>query len=271
MPWAVSGMSTFLRGLPCADVVGADHHQAAELAVRAGGRREGGGVHAGDLGERPLQLVHELERALARARPGRSGWSVGEAGQARQGLARLRVVLHGAGAERVEPGVDAVVPGREAGEVAHHLQLGELRQPLHLAAQQRRRQVARPGRRRRGPAGRRRSAPSSRARRPAAPRRTRPRVHRAARAPGDVGRGRAALPLHAGLPAGRVGSRLPSPPARRARSARGCGARWRRRAARPSPGGRPGTSAPSGAPATMPRLASRATTASASPTSKASR
>ncbi len=52
---------------------------------------------------------------------------VGEAGQARQRLARLRVVLHGAGAERVEAGVDAVVPGGEVGEVADHLQLGQLR------------------------------------------------------------------------------------------------------------------------------------------------
>ncbi len=46
-------------------VVGADHHEAAQLAVGAGGRGERGGVEAGDLAERPLQPVHELERALA--------------------------------------------------------------------------------------------------------------------------------------------------------------------------------------------------------------
>ena len=51
-------------------VVGADHHEAAQLALGAGGRREGGGVHAGDLGQGPLKPMHQLERALAQARAG---------------------------------------------------------------------------------------------------------------------------------------------------------------------------------------------------------
>ena len=49
-----------------------------------------------------------------------------EARQARDRLVHLRVVLHRARAERVEARVDAVVPLREAREVAHHVELGEL-------------------------------------------------------------------------------------------------------------------------------------------------
>src|SRR3954463_2088857 len=57
------------------------------------------------------------------------GMYIGEAGQARQPFIEARVVLHRAGAKRVETGVDCVVLLREAGEVAHDLRLAEPRQP----------------------------------------------------------------------------------------------------------------------------------------------
>ena len=58
--------------------------------------------------------------------------------QPRGGLGALGVVLHGAGAQRVHAAVDAEVPLRRRGEVAHHLGLADLGQPrraLRAAAQ----------------------------------------------------------------------------------------------------------------------------------------
>ena len=58
----------------------------------------------------------------------------GEAGQPRHALVDLGVVLHGAGAERVEAEVDRGVPGGQAREVAHDLDLGELGQARQVVA-----------------------------------------------------------------------------------------------------------------------------------------
>ena len=62
----------------------------------------------GDLGQGALELPQQLERAL-RDLVGRHRMEVGEAGQAGRPLVELGVELHGARAERVEPGVDRVV------------------------------------------------------------------------------------------------------------------------------------------------------------------
>jgi hypothetical protein len=61
--------------------------------------------------------------------------SRGEAGQTRQRLVDLRVVLHRAGAERVQPEVDRGVPRREPREVADHVDFGQLGKPGQVAAQ----------------------------------------------------------------------------------------------------------------------------------------
>ena len=61
---------------------------------------------------------------------------VGEARQARHALVEARIVLHGAGAEREEARVDAVVHLAEAHVVAHGLGLGEARQADGLLALQ---------------------------------------------------------------------------------------------------------------------------------------
>src|SRR5215467_8505363 len=55
-----------------------------------------------------------------------------EAGKPDQALVDARVVLHRAGAERVEAGVDAEVTVRELGEVAQDLRLRDLRQTRGL-------------------------------------------------------------------------------------------------------------------------------------------
>ena len=46
------------------DVILADHQDACELALSAGGRRQTDGLEAADLAEPVLQLVHQEERAL---------------------------------------------------------------------------------------------------------------------------------------------------------------------------------------------------------------
>ena len=53
---------------------------------------------------------------------------IGQARQPRHLLVEPRVVLHGAGAQRIEPHVDGVVLLAEAGVVADHLGLGQARQ-----------------------------------------------------------------------------------------------------------------------------------------------
>ena len=71
---------------------------------------------------------------------GASGWSVGEARQARGPLVELGVELHRARAERVEARVDRVVELRQVDVVADDLGLVELRQ-----RRRRRRAARRPG------------------------------------------------------------------------------------------------------------------------------
>ena len=76
-----------------------------------------------------LEQVDDFEDALGE-RVGAVGMGFGEALDAGDELVDARVVLHGAGAERIHAEIDGVVPGGEAREVADDLdlaQLGELR------------------------------------------------------------------------------------------------------------------------------------------------
>ena len=59
-----------------------------------------------------------------------------ETGQHRQGVTGARVVLHGAGTQRVKLGIDGKVFLRQARVVTHHLHLGDLRQAGCLRAQE---------------------------------------------------------------------------------------------------------------------------------------
>ena len=111
--------------------VRAHQHQPGELALAAGSRLQRDGGQAGDLGEDLLQAPHQLERPL---RPVLllERVHVAEAGQRDDALVHARVVLHRAGAERVEARVDPEVAGRQLGEVADELRLRELGEPRRL-------------------------------------------------------------------------------------------------------------------------------------------
>jgi hypothetical protein len=76
-----------------------------------------------------------VQRAL-HGRDRLHGMQIADAGEPRHLLVEARVVLHGAGAERIDAHVDGVVLLRELGVVAHHLRLAEARQAdLALALQ----------------------------------------------------------------------------------------------------------------------------------------
>ena len=114
----------------------AHQHQARQLALRAGGGLQRHGGQARHLGEDLLQLPHQLERAL-RALVLLVRVQRREAGERGDALVDPRVVLHRAGAERVEAGVDAEVAVGEVREVADDLVLGQLGQPRRLLARER--------------------------------------------------------------------------------------------------------------------------------------
>ena len=110
-----------------------DGHHAAELAVGAGLGRHGDGRHARQLAEPARQLGDQRDGA------GHGGerlqrMDVAEAGQPRHALVEARVVLHGARAQRKDPGIDAVVLLAEPHVVAHGLRLAEAGQPDRLGA-----------------------------------------------------------------------------------------------------------------------------------------
>ena len=110
MPWEVSGASTLVRVFAAVGVVGAGQQQAGELAVGAGRGLQADVRQAADLASDSLQQPHQLQRALGAARVlGRV--QAGVAGQRRDPLVEPRVVLHRAGAERVE----AASRGRSCG------------------------------------------------------------------------------------------------------------------------------------------------------------
>ena len=110
-----------------------NQQDAGELAVRASCGLQGDGVHAGDIDEATLQQVDDLKHAL-RQRFGPVRMRFGETLDAGDEFVDTRVVLHGAGTERIHAEIDGVIPGGKAREVADDLDLAELRQQAgHLA------------------------------------------------------------------------------------------------------------------------------------------
>ena len=103
-------------------VEGAGEQHAGQLAVRARRGLERDVRQPGDLGERGLEVAHELQRALGsprvleRVQPGVAV----ERGDA---LVELGVVLHRARAQRIEAGVQVEVALGQAVVVAHDLGL----------------------------------------------------------------------------------------------------------------------------------------------------
>jgi hypothetical protein len=115
-------------GLAAVGEVRAHQEQARQLALRPGGGLEGDRGQAGDLGEDSLQAPHQLEGSL-RALLFLQRMEILEAGQVDDPLVHARVVLHRAGPERIEAGVNAERPRREVREVADQLGLGDLGEP----------------------------------------------------------------------------------------------------------------------------------------------
>ena len=128
----VGAMGTFrhqhdLRITARSDMRGLDCHHAALLAMGTGLRAHGDGGGAGQLHQPVTQLGDEFHGALdGRQRLQRV--NVAKARHARHLLVKARVVLHGAGAERIKPGIDGVIVARQAHVMAHRLRLGEARQ-----------------------------------------------------------------------------------------------------------------------------------------------
>ncbi len=129
VPCAVSGVSTLRAGLAAVLVVGAraSSTPASSPWEPAEGCSETWGSPAISA-ERPLQVPHQLQRPL-RTRGVLQRVQPGVAGQRRDALVQARVVLHRAGAERVEAGVEVEVALRDAHVVTHDLGLGDLGQP----------------------------------------------------------------------------------------------------------------------------------------------
>ena len=105
---------------------GPDEHHAGQLALGAGRRLEGEGVHARDLAQVVLDELDALRGLPWTVSGGRERVGVGESGQGGHLLVDLGVVLHRAGAEGIEADVDAVVLLGEAGEVADDFDFGDL-------------------------------------------------------------------------------------------------------------------------------------------------
>ena len=112
---------------------GADQQNAGELAVGAGGRLERHGVHAGDLRKRRLDARHYLHATLRegfrliRMRPRQTFGACHQ-------FVDPRVVLHGAGAQRVHAVIDGVIPGGEAREVPDGLHFADFGEAFNFPA-----------------------------------------------------------------------------------------------------------------------------------------
>ena len=106
---------------------GLDRHHAEQLAVGAGLGRQRHRRHAGQGHEIAGELAHQRERAL-HGRERLQRMQVTKARQPRRALVEPRVVLHGAGAEREQARIDAVIHLAEAHVMAHRLGLGQPRQ-----------------------------------------------------------------------------------------------------------------------------------------------
>ena len=129
VPCAASGTMISVRSrIAAVTVIGHDHRDAGELALRAGHRRErDAAFHAGHVGEDFLQVVHAGQKTL-RQRFRRVRMARQESVEHRQRIARARVVFHRARAERIELRVDREVLARQVRVVAQRLQLGNFRQ-----------------------------------------------------------------------------------------------------------------------------------------------
>ena len=108
-------------------VVGAHDQHTGQFAVGAGSRLEGDSRKAGDLLEPFLQVEHQHQVAL-HGLDGLERMGEGKTGQAGHVFVDLGVVLHGAGTQRIEAAIHAVVVFGKVRKMAHHVGLGQFGQ-----------------------------------------------------------------------------------------------------------------------------------------------
>ena len=139
VPWALSGISTFVRFCASVAEIRRRDQQRRQLAVRPGGRLQRGRRRA-RRSPRDIPAARTASAACPAASLRLIGMQVRQARQRGEPLVPLRVVLHRARAERIEVRVDRHVPRREIDEMAHEVDLADFRQRRRRRGERRRRQ-----------------------------------------------------------------------------------------------------------------------------------
>ena len=97
----------------------ANQKQSGELSLRACGRLQRNGVHPGNFEQAFFQQAQDFQAAL-REFLRLIGMLRRDSFEPRYEFIHARVVLHGAGAERIHAKIDGVIPGGKPREVAQH-------------------------------------------------------------------------------------------------------------------------------------------------------
>src|SRR5215468_10059073 len=116
-------------------VVCTNHENARQFPMGSGGGLQCDGIHAADFGKAGLKGLLNIKRSL-NPPGGHIGMSLRETFQTCHALIDFRVVLHRAGAERIEPEIDVIIPGRQTREMANDVDLTELGHIRNAVAQQ---------------------------------------------------------------------------------------------------------------------------------------
>ena len=127
------GDQNLLARIAAAGQQRANQQKARELALGSGCGLERDGVHARDLEQALLQRRQDFQAAL-RQFLRLVGMFGGDAVHSRDKFVDPRVVLHGAGPQRIHAQVDGVVPGGKPREVADHFDLADFRKALDRVA-----------------------------------------------------------------------------------------------------------------------------------------
>ena len=125
----------FLSWLAPGLVIRANHEDSRQFAVRSRCRLQADGIHSADLRKASFKAILYFESSLDLL-VRHVGVCERKPVQACHPLIDLGVVFHRARAERIEPEIDVVVPGRQAGEVPNDIDLAEFRHTRYAAAEQ---------------------------------------------------------------------------------------------------------------------------------------